>query len=103
MNTQMLSEVKNFAVKWTPRFLAIGVGGYYGLGLAYEFGLMAVIDRVAMVIIKSLAGTAGLGAFMPVFQWYSSIGVRVVAALSAGILYDLTERLFNKCLQFRPA
>ena len=78
---------------WTPRILVAGVAGYYGLGVAYEVGIMAAIDRVAISILRDSVGYAGIGAAMPTFQWYSAWAVRSVAAAGAGLIYDLLERL----------
>ena len=87
-----MTEVSSFLIKWTPRAIAVAIGGYYGLGIAYEWGLMALIDRVAILVIKHYFGYAGLGALMPTAQWYSAWAVRVVVGLTAGLLYDLIER-----------
>lgn len=86
------SQTLHFAIKWTPRAIVAGVAGYYSLGIAYEKGIMAAIDRAAIYILRRTVGYAGIGALMPTFQWYSAWAVRVVAALSAGIVYDLAER-----------
>lgn len=88
-----------FAVKWGPRAIVAGLAGYYCLGVAYESGLMAAIDRIAMRILRPSLGYMGMAAFMPTFQWYSAWGVRVVAAIGAGFLYDLIERIFNAIYQ----
>lgn len=82
-----------FTLKWTPRAIAAGLAGYYCLGIAYETGLMAAIDRIAMRILRPSLGYMGMAAFMPTFQWYSAWAVRVVAAIAAGLLYDLIERI----------
>lgn len=82
-----------FALRWTPRALIAGVAGYYSLGVAYDKGVMAAIDRVAIRAFRHFWGYAGIGAFMPTFQWYSAWGVRIISALAAGILYDLAERI----------
>lgn len=98
-------SVKKFIFKWTPRAIAAGIGGYYALGLAYEFGLMAVIDRLAIRILKQAVGYAGIGALMPTFQWYSAWGVRITAASMTGLFYDGVERLAFWCyrrVQYRP-
>ena len=77
--------------KWTPRAIAVAVGGYYGLGIAYDWGLMALVDRVAIEVIKHFAGYAGIGAFMPTVQWHAAWVVRVFIGVSAGVIYDLIE------------
>lgn len=82
-----------FVIKWTPRIIAVSVGGYYALGIAYETGLMAEIDKVAIVIIKHHVGYIGLGALMPTVQWYAAWTVRCSFGLIAGLLYDLTEKI----------
>lgn len=88
-------DLLQFALKWTPRTIVAGFAGYYSLGVAYEMGIMAAIDRIAIRILRHFMGYAGIGAFMPTFQWYSAWGVRVASALGAGILYDLTERIIR--------
>ena len=85
-------QVSDFFIKWTPRAIAVAVGGYYGLGIAYELGLMALIDKIAIQIIGHFLGYAGIGALMPTVQWYSAWGVRIGIGLGAGLLYDLAER-----------
>ena len=82
-----------FAITWTPRAIVSGLAGYYCLGIAYGIGIMAKIDGVAIPILRSSVGYAGIGAFMPTFQWYSAWAVRIVASIAAGILYDLIERI----------
>lgn len=101
----------HFALKWTPRAIVAGLAGYYCLGAAYDMGVMAAIDRIAIRILRPSLGYMGMAAFMPTFQWYSAWGVRVLSAISAGLLYDLLERIFkiayNCCFQknatFYPA
>ena len=90
-------KVMTFVVKWTPRAIAIAVGGYYGLGIAYEMGLMALIDQVAIRVIKHFVGYAGIGALMPTVQWYSAWAARIAIGLVTGLLYDLTERTVKAC------
>ncbi len=85
-------QMSDFFIKWTPRVIAVGIGGYYGLGIAYELGIMALIDKVAIQIIGHFFGYAGIGALMPTVQWYSAWGVRIVIGLGAGFLYDLAEK-----------
>ncbi len=84
--------MKDFLVKWTPRLLVATLTGYYSLGIAYEYGIMASIDKVAIRVLKNWVGYAGLGAAMPTFQWYAAWAVRMSAAASAGIGYDLGEK-----------
>lgn len=90
-------KIKQFILKWTPRAIAAGIGGYYALGIAYHFGLMAAIDKIAIAIIREFAGYAGVGALMPTFQWYAAWGVRILAASGAGFLYDRIERVALCC------
>lgn len=94
------TQMAHFFFKWTPRVLVAAISGYYCLGYAYEKGLMAAIDKVAISILKSSVGYAGLGAMMPTFQWYSAWGVRMTCATAAGVTYDLTERL-TLCIYHR--
>lgn len=86
-------DFSHIALKWTPRLIIMGIAGYYSLGIAYNKGLMATIDRVAISILRHHVGYIGLGAAMPTFQWYSAWTVRTLAAIAAGILYDLIERI----------
>lgn len=83
------SNLGKWAVKIGPRVFVIGLVGYAALGYAYELGIMAEIDRIAIPIIKSQVGYMGLGAAMPVFQWYAAWAVRITAALSAEALFEL--------------
>ncbi|MBX7067140.1 MAG: hypothetical protein K1X28_07910 [Parachlamydiales bacterium] len=86
------TPVTDFLLKWTPRAVAVAIGGYYGLGIAYEMGLMAAIDQFAIQVIKNFGGYVGIGALMPTVQWYSAWAVRIVMGIASGILYDLAER-----------
>lgn len=91
--SKFTSGCLNVTFRWAPRAIVAGFVGYYSLGFAYERGVMAAIDRVAIPILLQTLGYAGIGAFMPTFQWYSALTVRLIAALAAGILYDLAERV----------
>ena len=82
-----------FTLKWPPRVCIAAVGGYYSLGVAYEYGIMAAIDKLAIRFLKHWVGSTGIGALMPTAQWYAAWGVRGIAALGAGKLYDLAERI----------
>lgn len=90
--------VKTFVIKWTPRVIAVAIGGYYGLGIAYELGLMALIDRVAIQIIKHFLGYAGVGALMPTVQWYAAWGTRITMGFAVGLIYDLVEKSARRAL-----
>lgn len=90
-------SITDFFVDWTPTAIAAFVGGYYGLGIAYEWGLMAEIDKIAIQIIKHFFGYAGIGALMPTVQWYCAWGVRIVIAIVVGLLYEVTERIAKFC------
>jgi hypothetical protein len=71
---------------WTPPLIVGGFAGYYSLGFAYEKGVMAEIDRIAIRILRHKVGYVGLGVVMPTFQWYTAWGVRVTAAaIAAGV------------------
>ena len=59
-----------FMTKWTPKAIAVAVGRYYSLGIAYDFGLMALIDKISIEVIKHFARYVGLSAFMPTIQWH---------------------------------
>ncbi len=87
------SQASEFFFKWGPRVLVAAIAGYYSLGIAYEWGIMASIDKIAIPILKNSVGYAGIGAVMPTFQWYSAWGVRTVSAFGAGLLYDVGERI----------
>jgi hypothetical protein len=91
-NEDIANKIGNFLFTLTPRLIVAAIAGYYSLGVAYEMGMMASIDRVAIIVLKDLVGYAGIGAAMPTFQWYSAWAVRVVAAAGAGLLYDIFER-----------
>lgn len=86
-------DLSRQVIHWTPRTCAAGAAGFYSLGIAYEKGLMAAIDRIAIQLLRYHVGYMGLGAIMPTFQWYSAWGVRLSAALLAGLAYDITERI----------
>ncbi len=86
-------DAAEFLLKWAPRALAIGCGGYFGLGVAYELGLMAAIDRVAISILKQWVGYIGIGALMPTVQWYSALAVRCGMAAAAALIYNIVERI----------
>ncbi|GAB4190078.1 MAG: hypothetical protein Tsb0015_11020 [Simkaniaceae bacterium] len=94
-------KIKNFVITWGPRAIFAVIAGYYSLGVAYDIGLMAAIDRVAIDVLKHYIGYAGLGAAMPTFQWYSAWAVRISAAAAGGLLYDVLERIslyvFHNC------
>jgi hypothetical protein len=92
MTTVSETPITDFFLKWTPRAIAATVGGYYGLGIAYELGLMALIDQVAIQILKNIVGYAGIGALMPTVQWYTASAMQVIIGIGSGFLYDLAER-----------
>ena len=79
--------------KWAPRLIAATVFGYYGLGYAYEFGLMHRIDLIAMAVLKHFSGRAGMGTFMPIFQPYAAYGVRITSGFCGACMIDLFEKL----------
>ena len=86
-------DAAEFLLKWTPRALVVACGAYYGLGVAYEIGLMAAIDRVAIQILKQWVGYIGIGALMPTVQWYSALAVRCCMSATAALLYNVLERI----------
>lgn len=94
------SKFLEFMATWTPRTFVGALAGYYSLGIAYEKGVMAAIDRVAIRVLKNSVGYAGIGKFMPSVQWYAAWGVRITATLGATILYDLTERIVYAVARF---
>jgi len=81
----------------------MGLVGYAALGYAYELGLMAEIDKIAIPIIKSYVGYMGLGAAMPVFQWYAAWAVRISAALTAEALFELAILVVRSAYRFLHA
>lgn len=93
--TPNFQEWFHFALKWTPRTIVACLSGYYSLGVAYEMGIMAAIDRIAIRILRHSLGYMGMAAMMPTFQWYSAWAVRISAAIAAGFIYDLIERVFK--------
>lgn len=98
--TSIESTPFEFMMKWTPRAIAVAIGGYYGLGIAYDYGLMAVIDKIAIDVIKHFAGYAGVGALMPTVQWHAAWVVRVIIGLSFGFIYDRIEVLVSTTSKF---
>jgi hypothetical protein len=102
-----LNRPAQFLIKWTPRIICVTVGAYYGLGLAYEFGAMAIADKAAMYALKQFGGTLAIGIFMPTFQWYAAVSVRIVVGAACGIMYDLVERValyvYSRMNQESPA
>jgi hypothetical protein len=92
MTISIQEQMTAFIMKWTPRAAVTLVSGYYGLGIAYEMGWMASVDKVSIQALKCFFGYAGVGAFMPLAQWYSAMAVRVAIGLSAGLVYDVTEK-----------
>ncbi|MES2273762.1 MAG: hypothetical protein V4487_06185 [Chlamydiota bacterium] len=86
-------NVKQFVCTWGPRTIAAAFAGYYCLGFAYQIGLMAAIDKIAIPILVHSVGYAGLGALMPHFQWYAALGVRILSATIAAFLYDLVKEI----------
>lgn len=90
-------KVTTCVVKWAPRAIAVAIGGYYGLGIAYDMGLMALIDQVAIQAIKHVLGYAGIGAMMPTVQWYSAWGGHIAFGIVTGVMYDLTEKGIKAC------
>lgn len=96
-STFSFESFKQFAIKAGPRAIVAGIAGYYSLGIAYEQGLMAEIDKIAIIVLKNWVGYAGIGALMPTFQWYAAWGVRIMAAAFAAIIYDLIERVIIHC------
>ena len=91
--SQPRSDVRTFLIKWTPRALAVLVGGYYGLGLAYGWGVMAAVDKLAIAVLKYYVGYVGVGALMPTFQWYAAWAVRFSFGIALGLIYDLLEKV----------
>ncbi|WP_068470987.1 hypothetical protein [Candidatus Protochlamydia phocaeensis] len=101
LNNQFCScdNFSHFILHWTPRAVVAGVAGLYSLGFAYDIGLMAAIDRIAIRILRYFVGYIGVGAAMPTVQWYSAWAVRLSAALLAGIIYDLCERIIRYAIR----
>jgi len=89
-----------FTCKLTMRAIVGGLAGFYSLGFCYEQGIMAKIDDIAISLMLPSVGYAGLGAFMPTFQWYAAWGVRITAAFLATIVYDIAERVFIAAFQY---
>jgi hypothetical protein len=88
-----IEAVGRIICSWGPYTIAACIGGYYGLGVAYEYGVMAAIDKVAMSILKDQVGYVGMGALMPTVQWYSALAVRTVCAITAGLIYDMIAKI----------
>lgn len=85
----------HFTLRWTPRTIVAGVSGYYCLGIAYEVGIMAAIDRIGIRILRPSLGYMAIAAVMPTFQWYSAWGVRVCFGLTATLIYYLIEKILG--------
>lgn len=92
------NNLVNWTVRAGPRIIIIGLVGYASLGWAYEAGLMAAIDRIAIPILRNHVGYFGLGAIMPTFQWYAAWAVRITAALTAETIFELILLICRKCL-----
>ncbi len=95
-NLPSRNDFSDFAIKWTPRVIvtvAIGCCGYYSLGWAYQVGLMARIDQIAIRILLPQVGYIGLGAMMPTVQWYSAWSVRAVVVVSITFIYGQCEKV----------
>jgi len=92
---------RQLVLQWTPRIIVVTLASYYSLGIAYEIGIMASIDKVAISMLKKSVGYAGIGTFMPTFQFYSAYAVRIIAAFIAERLYNLIEKIclfvFDRC------
>ena len=80
-------------LKLAPRIIIGGLAAYYSLGLAYNMGLMAVIDKFAIKILLPNVGYIGLGAVMPTVQWYTAWTARLIVGTVAAFLYDLCEKI----------
>lgn len=99
INPPVTKKKARFFIKWTPRLIIVFLTGYYSLGIAYDTGVMAACDRVAISLLKDWFGYVGIGAMMPPFQWYSAWAFRCFAGLCAGIIYDLLERLIRRIVR----
>lgn len=86
----------------TPRIAVAALAGFYVLGYAYANGWMMAIDQIAINIMRNHLemGYIAIGAIMPTVQWYMAWGVRAVAALAAGLYYDLMERVLIISVSF---
>jgi hypothetical protein len=94
----MMNSDLALTISWrSPQVLFAAVAGYCSLGMAYESGLMAAIDKVAIKVLIKHVGYIGLGAAMPAFQWYAAWGIRVVACVIAAALYELCLRIVSAC------
>jgi hypothetical protein len=82
-------------IRWPPRMVVMGLAGFYSLGIAYESGWMASIDRIAIGILRPRVGYAGLGATMPLVQWYAAWTVRILATITAGTVFYLIEKIIG--------
>lgn len=79
--------------KWSARAVVACLAGYYSLGYAYHSGLMAKIDQYAIQFFLHFFGYAGLGAFMPTFQWYSAWTVRITSGILAAAVWDISIKI----------
>lgn len=84
-----MGRMTSVALEWTPRVVVGVVGGYYGLGAAYAYGVMAAIDRIAIAILLPKVGWVGIGALMPLIQWYGAWGVRIGCVILSEVAYHV--------------
>lgn len=93
---QAAGLAKTIFLQWGPRTIVAAFAGYYGLGYAYMNGITDQIDSVAKRIFYDyFGGYAGVGAFMPSFQYYSAWGIRAAAAIGAAATYDMGARILQ--------
>lgn len=95
-----LDGAGQFISTWGPRALVGGIAAYQILGYAYAWGWMAEIDKIAIKILLHTVGHAGLGAAMPVFQWYAAKGVQLAAGLTAILIYDQIEKVVSYTIKY---
>lgn len=90
-NPTISDNIIKILCDWGPTAVITCVAGYYGLGIAYDLGVMARIDQIAIPILKNWFGYAGLGAIMPTFQWYAAWAVRLCCGAIAGFICKVMQ------------
>jgi hypothetical protein len=92
----------NFTTKYGVIAVISGYVGYHSLGYAYEYELMATIDRIAMnIILKKIGmGYGALGLLMPRVQWYSACFIQSTVALMVSIILIETQKIILYAYHF---
>jgi len=95
MSTRRLTGYTKTAVVWSIEGVVGFVGGYYALGLAYDRGLMAEIEKISRRILKPKVGILGLGVAMARVQWYAACVIQVTASIICMALFRLAVKILK--------